>query len=130
MLTRVSSYIDLEAVEDDELREWAWREGVFVFKNHPGEVTLAIDYYKELFDLENLIATSTLNFVNIQLYAATRTAAIAAAYLGRELTISGRLDYEAEMYKQKLINREVRSRQSVTAKRKGLFRQRFFVTDI
>ena len=129
-LIRVASYLDLNEEEDDEIVEWAWREGVIVVKNHPNEITLVVDYYKELFDFATLDADTTLQYVNIQMFAATRTAAIAAAYLGREDKMADRLTFESEIYKAKLINREVRSRQSTPARRRGLFRRRVFTVDV
>ena len=129
-LTRVSSYLDLEAEQNDDLTEWSWREGFIVVKDHNSSLTFVVDFYKELFDLDTINANTNLTYQNIRMFAAARTAAIAALYLQRESKIGIDLSIEAELYKQKLINREVRARQSVNNIRKGFFRRRVFPVDI
>ena len=122
-LTQVN-YVDLNDDHDDNHTQWAWREGVVVVKMHPGELVLSVDFFKELFDLATLGPNTVLDFVNIRMYASTKTAALAAMYLARDTAYADRLEIQAEELKHKLINREVRARQSVPSRRQGLFRPR------
>lgn len=101
----------------NQLLYWAYREQEFKFvgANQPREVRYR--YYKNFGEPDD--PTSNINILNSHLFLQFKTAANAARFIGQRPTLADGLDMKANLFLHKAMNREVKSVQNISKRRKG-----------
>lgn len=118
-----TAYVDMteqtwepDVEQTDRLRYWAWREDEIKLVGAVGSTIVRIKYFKSLTAITSV--EDTIPILDSDGFIAARTAALAAATIGKNFSLAQAINQEAESLKETFLSSQVKNRQNQTIRMK------------